>query len=77
MAAMELLTAYRKNKSKLQYIVDWLNENRNENGKWDMGATVNDHIYFPLSDDWRNKGLREGDCTYRVQNFIDMVTGAV
>lgn len=54
--------------------VDWLNKSRNENGKWDMGAMAKDGVYFPLSDDWRQKGTREFDCTYRVQKLIDEVT---
>jgi len=73
LAAMELMTGYRRNRHKLQFAVDWLNRNKNENGMWDMGATVKDHIHFPLSDDWKNKSVRENDCTYRVRGFIDTV----
>ena len=39
LAAIELLVNYKKSKGKLSFVVDWLNENRNENGKWDMGST--------------------------------------
>jgi hypothetical protein len=75
LAAMELMSAYRRNKFKLQFVVSWLNQNINEIGKWDMGAAAKDMIYLPLSDDWRRKEIREGDCTYRVQKFIDKVVG--
>ena len=51
-------------------MVDWLNANKNENGKWDMGKTVNDKVYFPLSDDWRKRETREADCTERITSLI-------
>lgn len=70
LAAIEILSAYRKNTGKLQFVVDWLESNRNENGKWDMGSSVNDKVYFPLSDSWRQKETRELDCTYRVNNLL-------
>lgn len=69
-AAIELVSEYKYAKHKLGYVVDWLNDNRNENGKWDMGKTVNDKIYLPLSDDWRKQETRENDCTERITNLI-------
>jgi len=74
LAAMELMTGYRRNRHKLQFVVDWLNRNKNENGMWDMGAAAKDHVHFPLSDDWKRRSVRENDCTYRVRKFIDMAT---
>ncbi len=70
-SAIELLSNYRYSRDKLYFVVDWLNDNRNNNGKWDMGGEVNDKIYFPLSDNWRRKSTREQDCTYRIQKLID------
>jgi hypothetical protein len=70
LAAIEILSAYRKNLNKLQFVVDWLESNRNENGKWDMGSSVNDKVFFPLSDSWRQKETRELDCTYRIKNSL-------
>jgi len=57
-------------KEKLRFVVDWLNANRNANGKWDMGATVKDGTHFPLSDSWRTAEAREKDCTYRIGNIL-------
>ncbi len=57
-------------KDKLRFIVEWLNDNKNANGKWDMGATVKDGVYFPLCDSWRTSELRENDCTYRIDRII-------
>jgi hypothetical protein len=70
LAAIELLVNYKKSKGRLSFVVDWLNENRNENGKWDMGSTVKDKVYFPLSDNWRKRTSREADCTYRIEKLL-------
>jgi hypothetical protein len=51
-------------------VADWLVEQRNTNGKWDMGKIVNDKVYFPLSDDWRRQETREADCTERVDALL-------
>lgn len=70
LSAIELLVKYKYAKNKLKYVADWLETNRNENGKWDMGKTVNDKLYFPLSDDWRKKEIREADCTERIERLL-------
>ena len=74
LAAVELLARYKLAKCKLKYVVDWLSQNRNENGKWDMGKSVNDKMYFPLSDDWRKRETREADCTERIMNVIAAIS---
>ena len=70
LGAVELLSKYPAAKEPLQFVVDWLNEKRNTNGKWDMGKTVNDKVYFPLSDDWRKLETREADCTERIDALL-------
>lgn len=70
LAAIEMLSKYKFAADKLHFVVDWLDANRNENGKWDMGASVNDKVYFPLSDDWRKRGAREADCTERIGKLM-------
>jgi hypothetical protein len=75
LGAIELLTRYRNSLDKLQFVVPWLKSNRNKNGKWDLGDSANDKVYFPLSDDWRKAGTREADCTYRVQKLLDRLAG--
>lgn len=70
LAAIELLSKYKYSRHKLKFVADWLNDNRNENGNWDMGKTVNDKLYFPLSDDWRKKEIREADCTERITKLM-------
>lgn len=70
LAAIELLAKYRHTKVKFNFVIDWLNNNRNENGRWDMGKSVNDKVYFPLSDNWRKSETREADCTERITCLI-------
>lgn len=73
LGAAELLALYPQQREKLRFVRDWLYENRNECGGWDMGSTVNDGVYFPLSDDWRKKGARETDCTERILNLLRLL----
>lgn len=70
LGAMEILAGYRYGRRKLEFVAGWLEENRNENGGWDMGAQAKDGVYFPLSDDWRRKSVREADCTYRINALL-------
>lgn len=75
LAAIELLAKYPYAKHKLGFVREWLESNRNENGKWDMGKAVNDKMYFPLSDDWRKKETREADCTERIEKLMRELEG--
>ena len=72
LSAVELYCDYpnRYCKEKLKPVVDWLNANRNANGRWDMGAGVKAGTCFPLSDSWRTAELRETDCTYRIGKIM-------
>lgn len=70
LGAIELLVRYKHAQHKLNFVIDWLYANRNENGKWDMSKAVNDKLYFPLSDDWRKSEIREADCTERIENIL-------
>lgn len=74
LAAVELLARYKSAKYKLKYVINWLRQNKNENDKWDMGKSVNDKMYFPLSDDWRKSETREADCTERIENIITAIS---
>lgn len=73
LGAVELLVRYKHARHKLKFIADWLNANRNENGKWDMSKAVNDKLYFPLSDDWRKSEIREADCTERIEKILRLL----
>ena len=70
LAAVELLAQYRHGAVKLDFIADWLYAHQDENGCWDMGKSVNDKLYFPLSDDWRKTENRKKDCTVRIERIL-------
>lgn len=70
LGAIELLSKYKSAKDELKFVADWLIGKRNLNGKWDLGKTVNDKVYFPLSNDWRKKEMREADCTERIEALL-------
>ena len=70
LAAMEVLAGYGAAKEKLSFVVEWLNNNKDENGQWDFGPKANDGVYFPLSDSWRKAEDRKRDCTERVNRFL-------
>ena len=74
LAAIELLAKYKHTKHKLKFVMDWLYHNKKENDRWDMGRTVNDKVYFPLSDDWRKSETREADCTERITCLISKLS---
>lgn len=75
LGAVEMLAEYASAKGELAFVIDWLMENRNENGKWDLGKAAKDGVYFPLSDDWRRKETREADCTERIERLLNKLSG--
>lgn len=74
LATIELMSLYKHNLKKLQFVLDWLHSNRNQEGKWDMGSSSKDFIHFPLSNSWRNKQARIDDCTYRIEKLINIIS---
>lgn len=75
LAALELLAGFGCAGRRLGFAAEWLCSNRNENGRWDMGRSVNDKVYFPLSDDWRKPETREADCTERIEALLGRING--
>ena len=70
LGAVELLSGYSTARYYLGFVVDWLLTHRNTRGKWDMGSSVKDKVYFPLSDDWHRRDIREADCTQRIDKLL-------
>lgn len=71
LGALELLAEYGRGPEKLRFAARWLRANRGTDGLWDLGPSVRDKLYFPLSDSWRKPGARQQDCTHRVQRLLD------
>lgn len=72
LGGVELLSVYHNNLSKLTFVTEWLSKQKNEEGKWDMGSSVKDFVYFPLSDVWKKED-RIKDCTYRIEKLINRI----
>ena len=66
----QIISMQREDGIYYMFVVDWLNGLKNENGKWDMGKSANDKVYFPLSDNWRKQETREADCTERIMYLL-------
>lgn len=69
--AIDILAGYKSAKEKLAFVVTWLEENKDENDQWDLGAKAKDNLYFPLSDSWRSVECRKADCTEKINAIID------
>lgn len=74
-AALELLSEYENLscRKKLKFAVEWLCQNRDKYGGWDMGTSVKDFVHFPLSDSWRSSEARKCDCTYRISKLLERI----
>jgi hypothetical protein len=66
LSSIELLTPFRSWRTHAQKPVDWLWEQRSQEGRWDFGPKSSRSTYFPLSESWRKKKNREFDWTTRV-----------
>jgi len=74
LGGIELIAEYEIAKYQLQFVVEWIEDNKEKNGKWDMGKEVKDGLYFPLSNDWRKPDIREFDCTNRISKLLSKLT---
>lgn len=70
--AIELLSEYKS--KKLGFVSDWLEDNKDENGQWDLGTQAKDNLHFPLSDSWRRSSDRIKDCTHRIEKIITNIS---
>jgi hypothetical protein len=66
LSSIELLTPFRSWRTHAKKPVDWLWEQRSQEGGWDFGPRSTRSTYFPLSESWRKKRNREFDWTTRV-----------
>ena len=71
LAAIDILSGYKTAKEKLRFIIEWLEENKDTNGQWDLGAKAKDNVYFPLSDSWRTVSHRKADCTVKISTILN------
>lgn len=74
LSAVEILAGYQSAGEKLGFVLRWLEENKDENGQWDLGPKAKDNLYFPLSDSWRSAACRKADCTEKVSAILKRLT---
>lgn len=70
LSALELLAGYKAAGEQLSFAVRWLEENKGEDGYWDLGQAAKDGVNFPLSDSWRRPSNRKRDCTIRITALL-------
>lgn len=71
LAAIQLISKYKISNRYLDLVFKWLNQNRLDTNKWDLGGKSKDSIYLPLSDSWRSKNQRIEDCSYWINNIVE------
>ncbi len=70
LAALDVLSGYQSAKAKLRFAIDWIENNKDENGQWDLGKDAKDNVNLPLSDSWRKPEYRKADCTERITDLL-------
>ncbi len=65
-----LLSRYSCYAKRCNFVVEWLMENRGEDGLWDFGSKVKDHVILPFSDSWRKVINRKIDSTLFIQKYL-------
>lgn len=70
LSGVELLSGYALAAEKLGFAADWMEENRDSSGQWDLGPKAKDGVHLPLSESWRRKGARQADCTQWVGSIL-------
>jgi len=68
--AHNLLSRYSSYKDKCDFVTQWLMENQEDNGFWDLGPKARDNTFFPLSGSWRNPINRKIDSTLYIQKYL-------
>lgn len=66
LSSIELLTPFSSWREFARSPIDWLWEQRSEEGFWDFGPRSESFPFFPLSESWRKKKARRFDWTTRV-----------
>lgn len=75
LSAIELLSdfPYQSCHRILEFVVKWLEDQKIALNQFDMGPTVSDGFFFPLSDSWRKEEDRIRDCSYRINKLLQKI----
>lgn len=63
--SLEILSYFPSWRRHADNMVEWLWTQRNSEGLWDFGPRASMSVYFPLSENWREKKKRQHDWTTR------------
>lgn len=69
LGALEQLAVHAAAGRRLAFAVEWIREHE-EDGRWDLGPSARDGVYFPISDSWRRGEDRRRDCTARIHRLL-------
>lgn len=67
--ALGLILRFKSGRSLCEEAFNWL-WNQQQEGFWDFGAAARQHLYFPLSESWRNVQDRRIDCSISVLSLL-------
>jgi|TARA_Y100000310_G_scaffold336490_1_gene421163 hypothetical protein len=65
LAAHEILSRFVTWPALAEQAIEWIWQQRDENGLWDFGRKTPKGHYFPLSDNWKKGTNRVIDCSVR------------
>ena len=68
--SLEILSQYTSAAVYLRNAVDWLWEQLDSSGYWDLGSEAKDNRHLPLSSSWRSRHNRQLDCTVRILRLL-------
>lgn len=64
--SLEILSCFASWRGNADNVIEWLWNNRNDEGFWDFGPRASMSIYFPLSESWRKSKQRQHDWSTRI-----------
>jgi len=73
LVAIKLIKPYA-NEGDLNFVLSWLNENRKQNGNWEMPSLKSDGIIFPTSSNWRKIENKLSDINSFINGIVLTLT---
>lgn len=72
--ALELLSRFNSWRTFTRQAVEWLWNQKDDQGLWDFSPRARSSVYFPLSESWRNMLDRKIDCSIRILSLLRRYT---
>lgn len=67
---LDLLCRFPTGRELCAPLLNWLWQERSEDGDWDFGAAARRDLAFPLSENWKNATDRKIDCSIAVLSLM-------